>query len=147
MRLVMHIMFRECASIPEVRSEMLAVDARHQDVAIAPAYAHEVGVAVPAYDERDVRTLLSAMDRTLAVFYTMRNERRLPVSRRNEPHTGMTLRRVAHVCGLHSFEPAFRDLRSQCARRTEQLIGAIFHELGWPRAEPCDGARGTVGRD
>ena len=132
-----HLLSRGCSSIPQVRREMLAVDARHRDLAIAPAYAHAIGIPVPEYDEGDVRTLLNGMDHALTAFYTMRDEGRLPVKRTNEPHTGMTLRRVAHACGLHGFEPAFRDLRS-CAKRTERLIDAIFHELGWPRAEPCD---------
>ena len=135
-----HLMARECSTIPEVRREMLAVDARHRDLAIAPAYAHAIGVPIPEYDEEDVRALLSGMDHALTAFYTMRDEGRLPVKRTNEPHTGMTLRRIAHVCGLHEFEPAFRDLRSSCAKRTERLIGAIFRELGWPHAEPCDSA-------
>ena len=135
-----HLLSRGCSSIPEVRREMLAVDARHRDLAIAPAYAHAIGIPVPEYNEHDIRTLLSGMDHALTAFYTMRDEGRLPVERTNEPHTGMTLRRVAHMCGLHEFEPAFRDLRS-CARRTERLINAIFKELGWPRAEPCDGVR------
>jgi len=135
-----HLLTRECSSIPEVRREMLAVDARHRDLAIAPAYAHAIGVPVPEYDERDIRTLLSGMDHALTAFYSMRDEDRLPVKRTNEPHTGMTLRRVAHACGLHEFEPAFRDLRS-CAKRTERLIDAIFRELGWPRVKPCDNVR------
>lgn len=134
---VNHLHYQRCSSVPEVRRAMLAIGRSHTECTLAPAYACAIGVRVPEYDHGRVRAILDRMEEFLDEFHSMRENGQLPFKRFNEPHTGTTIRRVAHMLDEHGFEPVFRDLKPKQFKTTGRIIQAVFHSLGWPYAEPC----------
>jgi len=124
--------------IQDVRETMRAMGLGHKYHTFAACYASRLGGYVPVLDQHESERLLNAHDHFLRRFHEPKHDGQLPVARRHEPHTGMTLRRVAHHTGQHHLEPCFRDLRSRQRKKTESVIAAVFLDLGWPRPGTCD---------
>lgn len=136
-----HLTHQQCYSINDVKKAMQSINCTHHDVSIAPAYAAELGIQTPYYDSTEVVQILDKMEFFLDTFGSMKDADELPYHRKHEPHTGTTIRRVAHMLGFHHYEPAFRDLAPKQMKQTGRVIQAVFEKLGWPYAEPCDGKR------
>lgn len=124
--------------VQDIREMMRSMGLGYKHHAFAASYAQRLGGHVPEFDRDTYTKLLDSHDHFLQRFNELKNDGRLPHSRKHEPHTGMTIRRIAHRIGLHTVEPAFRDLKSRQKKKTEEIITAVFLDLGWGHPETCD---------
>jgi len=123
--------------VQEVREMMRSMGLSHRYHTFAAHYAQLLGGYVPVLDQHESERLLNAHTHFLQRFNELKRDGRLPHPRKHEPHTGMTLRRIAHHNGQHYLETVFRDLKSRQRKKTEEIITAVFLDLGWGKPECC----------
>jgi len=123
--------------VQEVREAMRGMGLGHRYHTFAAHYAQLLGGYVPVLDQHATEKLLTPHTHFLQRFREMRRDNRLPYKRKHEPHTGMTLRRIAHRTGQHHLETVFRELKSRQRIKTEETIAAVFVDLGWGRPTCC----------
>jgi hypothetical protein len=123
----------------EVREAMRAMGLSFKYHVHAAAYASRLGGYIPHWDSQKVETLLDAHEHFLCRFHELRRDKELPVKRKHEPHTGQTLRRLAHRLGFHEYEACFRDLRPRQKEQVDDIIATVFKSLDWGTPETCNG--------